>query len=234
MSSALRQFVRHLIREELQKPTGERLALVIVGEPEDDFLGLGSMFGGGEKMAVLYDANAVIAEHENLQAALKGAVKGMIQIGRPMNKCLGAWEVQKSAGQGYGKQLYTVAGALSPKHLIVPDRSQVSDPAKQAWQKQSGRKRYPLDNIDLPQAQRRTPDDPDDDCQFHDEEFLNYAYDYSGEGQQLVDQLSSAHEEAAKSLVQKYGVDDDALRDAFKQVAKGFFAAKRSAVGFSI
>lgn len=234
MSQLLREFVRRVLLEQ----GGERLAVVIVGDDgEDDILGLGSMLGGGEKMAVLYDASKFVSEGddgEDLYSALKGAVRGMVQIGRPMNKCLGAWEVQQSAGQGYGKQLYTIAGALSPKHLLVPDRSQVSGPAKAAWEKQGQRKRYELDNVGLPQAKRRTPDDPNDDCAFHDEDHLNFAYDYSGEGQQLVSQLSATHEEAVQVLVKKYQVDTDDLQAAFKRVAKEFFASKRAAVGFSI
>lgn len=217
--------LRKLIKEAI---TGEnQLALIIVGDEEEDFLGL-NLGLGGEKMAILYDpieALSTLGEDptaKDLKLSLKNSLLGMIEVGKPLDRCLGAWEVKKAAGKGYARFMYPIAGALSPKNLLVPDRSSVSDPAKKAWQGQveKGRERHKLDNVKDPKTSTK-----EDDCKFHPEEYLNYAYEYSNEGEKYISSFSKVHEDFVSKLSSK-GMSEDEIVAAFKSLAKDKFSSE--------
>jgi hypothetical protein len=106
----------------------------------------------------------------------------------------GAWEINAIAGRGYGKILYGIAYALSPKGLLMPDRDVVSDAAKGAWKKAS----KTHDSLKL---DRRPPNNKTertiDDAKLHGEkgrEYLDRAYKAQGWEKVMFDQLDKAGE----------------------------------------
>lgn len=143
----------------------------------------------GEIISVAYNidlARKILTDEpelfENKEAAnqrfLNEVIVGMVSIRNTKDPCWGAKQIAFSAGPG--KLVYGMAYALSPNGRLISDRGPMSDSAIAAWKNmsvQGTRSRLELDNVKLPKEQRKTPDLPDDDCRFRDEDFLNYAYE---------------------------------------------------------
>lgn len=160
-------------------------------------------------------ASAVVYDVAAISAAPTGeipgsAIIGFVQISAPRGApCRGAWQVRAITGPG--KIVYSLAYALSPNGLVVPDRSNVSPQASNAWAayaaKAGPQNVLPLDDADHPKKgtdpyhDAHHTADPSDDCYTsHEEEHLNAAYRGPGGEGALLDRLTSAHEELMKKL----------------------------------
>jgi len=185
----LREYVRSVLKESVST---EGYA-VITGE---------SFFNPDAVEAVLVDVAAFMAGMKkqpktslmtSLDAAKEAArnsVVGYISFGPPLHgNAWGAWEVTRSAGRGHGKLLYAIGYALSPKGLLMPDRTSVSDSAAAAWKKASATR----DSLKLdPLPPENMTDTREDDAEVHDEEgleFLDRAYKAQGWEKATVDQM---------------------------------------------
>lgn len=176
--------------------------------------------------ATLYNPNRLLADLRAVKGGLASddilfdacsrAVVGEITIEEPNDPCLGAWYVGTIAGEGYGKILYGLGYALSPEGILMPDREAVSHKAYRAWSKQTARRVGEFDDAALPVDQRRTPNDPSDDCTLHksndgdckktnrDPMPLNYAYKAEGWEDKLALDLKRAHNAAMAELPKLY------------------------------
>jgi len=126
---------------------------------------------------------------------IKSAIVGFTQIKKPRGaECRGAWEV--SGITGPGKIVYSIAYALSPNGLIMPDRYNVSTAASDAWERYAAK--TDKSNI-LPLG----------DCfTSHKEEWLNSAYKSPGGEGPFLEMLVDKHHEFMESLVGIIEIDD--------------------------
>lgn len=139
---------------------------------------------------------------------------GVISAGQTENPCNGAWTIIQSAvrnqGSGDAGILYGLAFAASGGTL-TPDRKSVSPAAQNAWIKQTSRGGKPFDDVSLPPEERRTPDDPSDDCVVHKEpdcfcqthidvDALNRSYESEGWEDGLLHKLRDAHDDTMRKL----------------------------------
>ena len=119
---------------------------------------------GGTITSVAYDATSflnsmkeAIKRGENVGKFVRyntsASILGMIQLKEPgsYGKCNDAWEVKKSAGEGYGKLVYGMGYHVSGEvgsGWLMPDRKTISDKARNAWRSvRKKSKGKPLDNI---------------------------------------------------------------------------------------
>ena len=132
-----------------------------------------------------------------------GTAIACIQFKKPYENCLDSLEVKLvgSLNRGSGgaaKLAYAIAYGLSPNENIIPDRSQVLDPARKSWRQvksRGDRKFVPLssDRKSPAHCELYGPDDPDSDV-------LDNAYYAQGWESSVVDKLSSRHRDFLKSL----------------------------------
>lgn len=192
-------------------------------------------------------AAAVIYRPSTLFSALKKdpgdlnayfeTVVAYLAVQDPGNPCAGAWEVIRTAGPGYGKVLYGLAYALSPKGILMSDRHSVSKSAYGAWSKLSakGRKSYPLDDINADPKDKKTPDDASDDCDVHskgdddcsgrDPDPLNKAYAAEGWEKGMLKKMKSTHEMFMKSL-KGLGLERDDVEGELLSAGEVFFGSE--------
>lgn len=188
----LREYVRSVLKESVST---EGYA-VITGE---------SFFNPSSVEAVLIDVSkftagmstppktSLMTKLDVAKAAARNSVVGYINVGPPEEgEAWGAWEVTRAAGKGYGKLLYAIGYALSPKGLLMPDRTSVSADAENAWKKASKTHDFlQLDNL----PPENMTDTPRDDAYLHDEEgleFLDRAYKAQGWEKAAVDEMIAA------------------------------------------
>jgi hypothetical protein len=158
---------------------------------------------------VLYDPDALLdlAEErgtENDLDYLSEVIVGVIGANRTFHPCNGAWEINKSAvkNKGDGGLVYGLAYAAAGGTL-TPDRYSVSSAAQRGWLGQDSRGGEPFDDASLPPEERRTPDDPSDDCDLHRDgdncgahlslPSLNRSYEAEGWEEDLLTNLRTAH-----------------------------------------
>lgn len=160
----------------------------------------------GMKCIVLYETAPVLRGGPSLSylrdatKTMTDAMRGVIEIAPTEHPCNGAWEVKASAvkNKGDGGLIYGLAFAASPNGILTPDRTVVSTRAQAGWAKQSTRDGAPFDDAKKPRDQRKTPDDPSDDCILHRNgnlEALNRSYKEEGWEKQLLASLRTAHNE---------------------------------------
>jgi hypothetical protein len=196
----------------------------------------------------LYDGNALVdvvssPEFEGINSpsfervAMKQVMKGVIKIVAPSKNsgpCYGAWQVVKANGEGYGRELYGLAYAMSPSGKLISDREQVSDDAIDGWKNAaSKRKALPLDNLwhihKTPESYHT--DDPQDDCRTYsqwpgekDINHLNFAYEANGSEGAILASLTANH---ATTLERAQGaVGDPSFAGAFETKIKKFFSIR--------
>lgn len=147
--------------------------------------------------------------YEIFKQALCGAV-AVKKIKNWSGPCNNAWEIAFSVGPGYGKEVYGAAYAFVKKHgsgQLTSDRQHVSPLAQDAWSKayKSARPKHEFDDFEAPVDQKKTPDDPSDDCVLHRD----------NSGKSLV-QLNHSYEALPEDLVR---LDDQLKRnDVFKRI----------------
>ena len=209
MSRLLREYVRSvLMLESVTADSTDGLA-VFVGE---------SFFNPDAKEAVIVDIGAFNAALKANKAksslftsldvakfAAGESVVGYISVGPPLHgKAWGAWEVTRAAGKGYGKIIYSIGYALSPKGLLMPDRTSVSDDARDAWKKAS--KTHASLELDALPPMNKT-DTREDDAEVHDEEgfeYLDRAYKATGDENDMLNRLLAAGENLEADLKKKF------------------------------
>lgn len=170
---------------------------------------------------VLYDPAALLDWASGPQKHLKDhpafmdkIIIGVISAGQTENPCNGAWTITQSAvrnqGGGDAGVLYGLAFAASGGAL-TPDRKSVTPAAQGGWIKQASRGGKPFDDASLPPEERRTPDDPSDDCVIHkkpgcicqahiDVDALNRSYEAEGWEEGLLHKLRAAHDDTMRKL----------------------------------
>jgi hypothetical protein len=173
----------------------------------------------GEDAAVMYDVGELLGllEDKNTRASWY-AMRGIIQVAELPLQCNGAWEVKYSAvkNTGDGGLVYGLGFAMTPNGILTPDRRQVSTRAQRGWIKQKSRGGKPFDDFYAQPSEKRTPDDPSDDCTVHvdtDDEFedacpeghidldaLNRSYKVEGWEKQLYDKMKAAHEDTLRQI----------------------------------
>lgn len=140
--------------------------------------------------------------------------------------CWGAYQINEIAGPG--KLAYAMAYATSPSGRLISDRKLMTNKAINAWknmaskpetEKQPQRKRFPLDNKEHPQ----TPA-VEDDCEFREEDFLNYAYESQDWEKPLYDRLKAEHGDFITRL--QKGEVNIALVQGSLNIAGDFFFVK--------
>lgn len=106
--------------------------------------------------------NTPIDEDDFWKLCVKSTI-GFIRIIESKEPCYGAWEVTRSAGPGYGKLVYAMGYHMSPTGKLMPDRTSVSDSAREAWRKANKKsKGLKFDDVNNPKTS-----DPSDDCVIH-------------------------------------------------------------------
>lgn len=193
---------------------------------------------GGSKEAVVYDIKKLAAAIEAGKLDFTGKdsyVVGFVQIKQPRGaQCRGAWQV--AAISGPGKIVYSIAYALSPAGVVVPDRSNVSPSASDAWKRYSaGAEKagnmLPLDDADHPAKgtdphhdKYHTPGDESDDCYTsHSEPWLNAAYRGAGGETAFLDKLNDSHLSAVPQLAAAAGMKQEDLEGAILDAGYSHF-----------
>lgn len=192
----------------------------------------------GGRTAVVYDTAVVAAHSDPSREIPRKAVIGFVQIAAPRGAaCRGAWQVKGITGPG--KIVYSLAYAMSPTGLIVPDRSNVSPSASSAWKgyaaKADADNILPLDDADHPKAgtdpyhdAHHTPDAADDCFTSHEEEHLNAAYRGRGGEGALLDRLMDAHE----VLMQKLSAEGVVTADLEAAILDAGYTAFDAVMGY--
>ena len=190
---------------------------------------------GSSKIAVVYKVDAIEAL-EDMGVVDPNAIVGFVKIAPPRGApCRGAWQVKAIVGPG--KLVYGLAYAMSPTGIIVPDRSEVSDSASDAWKgyaaKTDPKNILPLDDADHPKRgtdkhhDKHHTDDPQDDCYTaHSEDHLNAAYRGPGGESELIDRLLDSHM-MLKNKMKQRGVDITKLEDAIIDAGYNKFDSAR-------
>jgi hypothetical protein len=141
-------------------------------------------------------------------------VKGLIRIQAPPGPCDDAWQARYTVGPGLGKLVYGLGYALSPSGKLMASRekggageAKVTASAQGGWAKafqkkdRIGRR---LDDIELPQDQRLTPDDPTDDCILQDpkgeDNPINYSYKAEGWEAGALHSLKAVHRQVMAEI----------------------------------
>ena len=158
-------------------------------------------------VATVYRVGEVLERWRDVSGVDSSCIVGWLDLRKPSGApCRGAWMVAGVAGPG--RLVYGLAYALSPTGLVVPDRSSVSPSAKAAWRayavKAAARDAvYPLDDADHPAPgvsayhDAHHTEDPSDDCYtYHDEDYLNAAYEGPGDEDAVLKRLQIAHKAA--------------------------------------
>lgn len=165
---------------------------------------------GRVSTAVVYDISSIEELSGPEYKISNDSIVGFVQIAAPRGApCRGAWQVKGIAGPG--KIVYGLAYAMSPTGLVVPDRSEVSSSASDAWKgyaaKTDPKNILPLDDADHPKRgtdkhhDKYHTEDPNDDCYTaHTEDHLNAAYRGPGGELSLLNKLKSSHLELMNKL----------------------------------
>ena len=145
--------------------------------------------------------------------ARDGVIVGMISISKSSYPCWDAFEVNESAGPGYGKILYGLAFAMSPSGRIMSDRNMVSKAARAGWAKASqSRTALQFDDVGDPKTSSK-----EDDCEVYTGkkgEILNVALEEQGWERAMLDKLVSRGEQVIDTLTEK--LSGDATPQAIK------------------
>jgi hypothetical protein len=141
-------------------------------------------------------------------------IKGYVVVGpQILSRCDDSWMVYKSAGPGYGREVYGLGYSLSPTGKLSPDRESVSRSAQFGWAAQVGKRpSTQFDDMshshDMPGNEYHT-DDTADDCQVYqhgdDEifvppEVLNRSYERVAQDSTLAKTMTMNHETFMKEL----------------------------------
>jgi hypothetical protein len=205
MQNLLREYVRGVL---LESVSTEGLA-VFTGEgffdPQAVEAVLVDIAKFEEELAEATSQSSLFSRLDAAKFAATKSVVGYISFGPPEHgQAWGAWEVTRSAGRGYGKILYAIGYALSPKGLIMPDRRSVSFSARAAWEKAS--KNHDSLPLDALPPENKT-DTTEDDAEIHDEEdypFLDRAYKAQGWEKGTVSRLIAAGKSLEGKLEKKF------------------------------
>lgn len=144
---------------------------------------------------------------EEVMAKLDGdnnPVLGNLTLKFGDNPCNGAMVVDAVfSDSGYGPILYDIGMAISPSGIYA-DRGSISNQAMGLWTNYSSSrsdvKKKEFDDVSLPPQQRKTPDDPSDDCEVwgSPREFLDFSYK---KGSNLnVQQLEKNHQTVVNNI----------------------------------
>ena len=204
MSSLLRKYVRSVL---LESVSADGLAVILGMPPPLWPVGRAAVLIDVAVFNASFEANEK-KEHNSIAAvkiAAKESVVGYISCSPPSRgEAWGAWEVTAAAGKGYGKILYSIGYALSPKGLLMPDRTSVSDDARDAWKKAS--KTHASLELDALPPMNKT-DTREDDAEVHDEEgfeYLDRAYKATGDENDMLNRLLAAGEKLEADLKKKF------------------------------
>ena len=191
---------------------------------------------GSSKIAVVYKVDAIESYKDVSTQIDLSSIVGFVKIAPPRGApCRGAWQVKAIVGPG--KLVYGLAYAMSPTGLIVPDRSEVSPSASNAWKgyaaKTDPKNILPLDDADHPkrgtdkQHDKYHTEDPNDDCYTaHSEDHLNAAYRGPGGESELLDRLMDSHR-MMKTRLKQSGVNVTQLEDAIIDAGYNKFDSAR-------
>lgn len=141
-------------------------------------------------------------------------IKGLVKIQAPPGPCDDAWQTRYTVGPGLGKLVYGLGYALSPSGKLMASRekgrageAKVTASAQGGWAKafqkkdRIGRR---LDDIELPQDRRLTPDDPTDDCVLQDpkgeDNPINYSYKAEGWETGALRSLRAVHRQVMAEI----------------------------------
>ena len=230
MSMLLREYVRSILLE--SSVSTEGLAL-FTGEGFFDSQAIEAVLVDvakfEEEMAATTSQSSRISRLDAAKFAAKKAVVGYISFGPPEHgQAWGAWEVTRSAGRGYGKLLYAVGYALSPKGLLMPDRRSVSFSARAAWEKAS--KNHDSLPLDALSPENRT-DTREDDAEIHDEEdfpFLDRAYRAQGWEKDTVNRLLAGGKALEAKLEKRFKGKTEQIISAFHSAGTRLFTSNYS------
>lgn len=192
MSRLLRKFIQEAIRS-----SSERLAIMRIGPFK----------------AVLYNANKLIEWSKNPQWNYDNflthpIVLGYIKIQEPDEKCSDAYVVQSIGGPGWGHILYPVGHAMSPSGKLIPDRTVLSAPARNAWMKRrnelNSEDLLPMDDPKFHNSDGTSKephphhtDDKWDDCSTYRHQgwdHLNWVYPEPSGAKDLLSSLEAEHD----------------------------------------
>ena len=204
MSNLLREYVRSVL---LESVSADGLAVILGMPPPLWPVGRAAVLIDVAVFNASFEANEK-KEHNSIAAvkiAAKESVVGYISCSPPSRgEAWGAWEVTAVAGKGYGKILYSIGYALSPKGRLMPDRSSVSDDARDAWKKAS--KTHASLELDALPPMNKT-DTREDDAEVHDEEgfeYLDRVYKATGDENDMLNRLLAAGEKLEADLKKKF------------------------------
>ena len=223
MSSLLRKYVRSVL---LESVSADGLAVILGMPPPLWPVGRAAVLIDVAVFNASFEANEK-KEHNSIAAvkiAAKESVVGYISCSPPSRgEAWGAWEVTAAAGKGYGKILYSIGYALSPKGRLMPDRSSVSDSAREAWRGAS----RTHDSLQLdPLPTNNLTDTEEDDAVVHNEEgmeFLDRVYIAKGTEPDMVNQLIGASNKMKSDLNARFHLNDDDVDEAFLSAGRLFF-----------
>jgi hypothetical protein len=145
-------------------------------------------------------------------------VKGLVRLHGPPHPCDGAWQTRFTVGPSLGKLVYGLGYAMSPTGKLMASREKGSDgsakvtaAAQGGWSKnflKKGRVGRRLDDIELPESERLTPDDPTDDCILQDPKGegnpMNYSYKAEGWEAGALSTLMSEHEQVMQLIPSEF------------------------------
>lgn len=176
----------------------------------------------------------------NLAKGLKaGCVVAKIDIYKSQRgTCADAYEVKLSAGPGYGQKIYGIAMAMAPSGRLMPDRTSISDKAIDRWKKisdEAGAARRGSIRLDdrghpkTPEHDAVHTEDPSDDCKVFNAkglEFLDYAYEMTGEEGDMLAKYVSAHESTMDRVLPQakhMGLDRDDIDYVLSEAGSKLF-----------
>lgn len=218
----------------------ERVLLRILKEGGEapDLEGLAAVtFRASEtgRTGALYKPDVFLSGVESgdpVDEAIQAAVVGYVRVSPTEHPCRSAWAVTEITGEGYGRLVYGMGYALSPRNMLVSDRTSVSAPAYDSWasafQRAGKGQKLPLDDHENP----KTPSEDDDcvihgswldaDCSGRDPKPLNYAYRGGSWTRPMLAELEAAHRETLTRL-SRFPGGAESIRD----IDSKFLAAGR-------
>ena len=200
-----------------------RIIREVAAGPGDGVAALVTRDGRGGFKATVYDPigleDVLLGDPHG---SLSGCIVGRIHIVEPHEPCWGAMRVASVVGPG--RLMYGLGYALSPSGLLISDRESMTPKAVDAWRAMSAkgeRGRRRLDDIDAPKTR-----DPRDDCTLRREEFLNYAYEETGEEDDMLLSMQGEHERLMDRVTRGGDVTRGELEAAIAAAGFSYFQSR--------
>jgi hypothetical protein len=221
----LRRYIKLLILEDVGVPTTTTLALVKT-QKRSGIIAVILRYDLLYKSLYSVNSDDIKNLEKYLYDVIKNCVVGYGEFGplRDSGKAYGAWEVYKSAGPGYGKIIYGIGYACSPKGILVPDRNSVSASASSFWKKEFGeRQKLKLDDF----FPYNSTEEDEDDATLHDPsaEHLNYAYKSLGWEKPMVNKMLRMGSSLIQEIVDKfpYRLSEEKIINVINMIGNKFF-----------